>query len=353
MPSTLGMKAGGFYDRYASVPRATYDVVAHWIPDAVASLALPEPLAPIVVADYGCSEGRNSIVAVGHVIESLRQRRAEQAIVALHGDLPSNNFNQLFANLHDPTQSNYLQDKGVHRPNISSLAFAGSVYGPPLLPVGSVHFALSMLVVEWLDRVPDATVPDFLSYQRGPAAAEEAFRRQAERDLAIFYERRAAELAPGGKLMVVIPGQSGTRRCSDGIYDVLHEACLDLIQSGHIDRGRYERFLMPVYFRTIEEMVVPLQRGDLFRVDRAETLIVPTPFEEQYREDRNAAAYASAYANFIRAISEPVTVATLAEPPQRAELGERIYRRVEERLQAEPERYPMVNIEVGVLLTRL
>src|SRR5262249_37928179 len=113
MPSLAGMKGGGYYDRHSTVQSATLDAFADWVVEPIGRMALPDEPSPIAVADYGCSEGANSIRAAGVAVEALRRRRAEQPIVVIHSDLPSNNFNRLFANLHDPSASNYLQERGV------------------------------------------------------------------------------------------------------------------------------------------------------------------------------------------------------------------------------------------------
>src|SRR5262249_44893382 len=88
-----GMKAGGYYDQHSSYQRVTVESFAPWIDQAVAGMALPKEEHPFTVADYGCSEGINSILAIGRVMEAFRRRRPEQAACAIHSDLPTNNFN--------------------------------------------------------------------------------------------------------------------------------------------------------------------------------------------------------------------------------------------------------------------
>lgn len=356
MPSTAGMKPAGYYDRHSSFQRATMEGVADWLQQAASELTLPAETAPITVADYGCSEGRNSILAVGHVVAALRQRRPHQPICAIHTDLPSNNFNQFFRNLHDPAQSNYFQVDGQPRPNVSVLACGGSFYGP-LLPPRSVQLGMSFLALEWMDRVPDVPVPHFISYVEGSQQALAAFAQQAEQDLTRFLEYRAQELAPGGKLLIVIPGSDGPRRCSDGLYNVLNDAAWDLMHSGQISQQRFEQFVMPVYFRSVDEMTAPLTRGpaavrDAFTIDRAEALHLPTPFLDDYRRTSDLQEYADRYTAFLRAFSEPVICSGLLEADTAPAAADALYQRIRERLLANPERYQMENIEVALLLTR-
>src|SRR5262249_46774902 len=79
MPVLPGMKAGGYYDQHSSYQRVTVESLFPWIDQAVAGMALPDEGRPFTVADYGCSEGSNSILAVGQVISAFRHRRPAQS----------------------------------------------------------------------------------------------------------------------------------------------------------------------------------------------------------------------------------------------------------------------------------
>ena len=356
MPSLSGMKGSGYYNRHSSLQRATFEAVHDWVDEACAEARLPDEPAPITLADFGCSEGLNSILDLGDLVERLRSRRPTQPICVVHSDLPTNDFNQLFANLHDPGADNYLQSRGVRRDNVFAFVAGDSFYGP-LLPPRSTHLAISMLAVEWMDRLPDIAVPEFVGYMRARDEVRAAFAQQAERDWTAFLKLRAAELAPGGMLMVVIPGSDGVRRCSDGIYDVLNDAFLDLVEAGRVDRTHYDRLVFPVYFRTIEEMRAPIERADsppsdLFTIRRTVTLEVPTPFVEQFQRTGDREAYASQYTAMLRAFTDPVVLATLADRDDAEAISDALFDRVRERFLAEPDRYAFHNIEVGVLLER-
>jgi hypothetical protein len=171
--------------------------------------------------------------------------------------------------------------------------------------------------------------------------ATAAFRQQSAQDLCGFLECRARELVPGGKLLVATPGDSTESRLCDGVYDLLNDACLDLVTVGRIPRERYECLTVPVYFRTETEMRAPLEDAasalkDAFALDRAETLEVKAPFFKAFEETGDTAALATAYAGFLRAVSEPVVVATLAGLENAAAVVEALYERVRARMQAEP-----------------
>jgi hypothetical protein len=352
------MKGAGYYDRHSTAQLSSIQALQGWVADAVADLPLPAAAQPVTVLDLGSSEGGNAVRVMAAIVAGLR-RRTGQPVQTIYSDLASNDFNQLFANLEEARRA------GLFSAGVYPGAVAGSFYGP-LLPPGTVHFALSFNAIQWLDQLPPVRLPDGVAYRRphpprqGLAVSPEAtaaFTRQAEQDLVRFLECRARELVPGGKLLLASPGDADQARVADGVADILNDACLDLVAAGRLERGEYERLTMPVYFRTVEELLAPLQRADspvrgAFAVDRAQALEVPTPFVVEFRRGGDVAAYAGAYAGFLRAISESVVRAALNQPEGGAATVESLYERIRARLLAEPERYSWRFIQVAALLTR-
>jgi len=166
MPTLTGMKLEGFYDRNSAMQHGTMQAVISWLTEAIGTMTLPDEAQPIAVVDFGCSEGRNSIIAMGYVVDALRNRRREQPIYVMHCDLPSNNFNQLFRSLYDPAQTNYAQSYGRRHANIVPLACGGSFFDSMLAP-RSISIAMSFVAVQWMDRIPDVPVPEFIGYMKG------------------------------------------------------------------------------------------------------------------------------------------------------------------------------------------
>jgi SAM dependent carboxyl methyltransferase len=358
MPATTGMKGAGFYDQHSTAQLSAIQALQDWVHAAAANLPLPACGQPVTVLDMGSSEGRNAVRLMATIVTGLR-RRTDQPLQTIFSDLASNNFNQLFANLEEARRAGHFAT-GVY-PG----AVAGSFYGP-LLPPGTVHLATSFNAIHWLDRLPAAPVPDFVAYRR-PLAAQTvlaaspevtaAFTRQAEQDLVRFLKCRAREFVPGAKLLLAGPGDTDHARVCDGPCELLNDACLDLVDAGRLERGGYERLTMPCYFRTVAELLAPLERGNspvrgAFAVDRAETLEFPTPFLEEFRRDGDVATYAGAYTGFLRAVSEPVVRAAFNQPEGEVGPGEYLYERIRARLLAEPERYLWRYILVAALLTR-
>jgi hypothetical protein len=357
MPVTTGMKAEGYYDRHSTAQLASMRLVFDWIENAIA--AMPLPSQPFTILDLGSSEGRNALLTMSRIVESIQRRQADRVIQTIYSDLPSNNFNRLFLNLHE------ARTAGGIAAGVYPSAAAGSFY-ESLMPPNSVHFALAFNALLWLDQLPAAPLPDFVVYRRPhpprpgqhvPPETAEAFARQADRDLVRFLECRAAELASGGKLLIVSPGDSDEHHLADGLYDVLNDACLDLVAVGRLPRLRYERFTMPLYFRTVAETLAPLEREgspvkNVFRVDRAETLEVPTPFLLEFDRTGDATKLADDYMGFLRAFSEPVVRAALVGEDGDGTIIDELYERIHARIKAEPARYRFRYLLTATLFTR-
>ena len=358
MPATTGMKGAGYYDQHSTAQLSAIQALQHWVDDAVANLPLPTCDQPVTVLDMGSSEGRNAVRLMATIVTGLR-RRTDQPLQTIYSDLASNNFNQLFANLEEARRT------GLFAAGVYPGAVGASFYGP-LVPPGTVHLATIFNAIHWLDRLPAAPVPDFVAYRRPLAAptalaaspeVTAAFTRQAEHDLVRFLECRARELAPGAKLLLAGPGDTDQARVCDGHYDVLNDACLDLVATGQIEKVGYERLRMPCYFRTLAELLAPLEREDSpvrgkFTVDRAEAIECPIPFLEEFRRGGDVATYAGVYTGFLRAVSEPVVRAAFNQPEGEVGPVECLYQRIRARLLAEPEHYSWRYILVAALLTR-
>jgi hypothetical protein len=352
------MKGAGYYDRHSGAQLSSIQALQDWLDNAIAGLPLPAPAQPVTVLDLGSSEGRNAIHGMATVVAGLR-RRTRQPVQTIYSDLASNNFNQLFANLEQARRA------GLIPAGVYPSAVGGSFYGP-LRPPGTVHLATCFNSIQWLDQLPPVPLTDGVAYRRphpprpGLVVSPEAtaaFSRQAEQDLVRFLECRAEELVPGGKLLLASPGDTDQARVGDGVADVLNDACLDLVAAGQLRREQYERLTMPVYFRTVAELLAPLEREGspvrgAYTVDRAEALEVPTPFVAEFRDGGDVATYAAAYTGFLRALSEPVVRAAVNQPQGDAATVESLYERIQARLLADPERYMWRYILVAALLTR-
>ena len=358
MPVTTGMKGDGWYDRHSSPQMAAIDAVLPWLLEAVGNLRLGSKPGPVVIADFGCSEGRNSIAATKRIIEAVGDRHG-RSIQTIHSDLPTNNFNQLFANLHPGGNSVFAA------PDVFSAAVSGSMFDQ-LLPSNSVAVASTFNAIGFLNQRPATPVPDYI-LPMGPGRprpgvdvspeARQAYAAQARDDLVRFYEARAAEMITGGKLLVASFGSSERHRACDGIYDVVNDALLDLVANNRLRREAYERLVLPIYFRSVQELIEPVANDSFalstfFQLDKSDTIEVAVPFNERFQASADVFAYAKEYTNFIRAFTEPIIRMTFEGEPGLDSVITELYAKIEARLADDPVGYAFRFVQVAALLTR-
>ncbi|MEM7225796.1 MAG: hypothetical protein AAF495_22650 [Pseudomonadota bacterium] len=353
-----GMLGQGYYNRNSASQLAAIDPVLPWLEQAIAEMPLADPLPAVAIADFGCSEGANSVAALKGPVAALRAR-SQRPIQTLHSDLPTNDYAALFTSLR-PEGRSVFEDRQTF-----SAVVGGSMYDQ-LLPARSLHIATSFNAIGYLSRRPLARLPNYV-IGNGPSLPDSpgrvsrperaVFAAQARDDLVAFLSARATELLPGGLLLVQCWGSDGVRFGCDRTHEALNDALLAAVRVGIIERPDYEGYYQPVYCRTLAETTAPVTGpaaplARLYRLERAETFDVPVPFIEAYRQSGNAATYARDYTSFFRAFTEPMLRSAFAEHRQLKRLIAHVFTHLEQTFRRAPERYTFHHISNAVLLSR-
>ncbi len=361
MPTTTGMKGGGYYDVHSKAQRAAMDAFLPWIEESIAELRIPSDCqTSFGILDIGSSEGGNAIYAMNRLINKLRCV-TDLPISVFFSDLPTNDFNHLFSNLfHEGTAA-------LSGADIFPCAIGATAFGR-LVPSRALHIVTTFNTIGFLAKKPDARLPHYiLPMSPGPFASREGvsvteserapFRLQAAKDLHRFYTDRAEELVSGGKLLVQVFGRDERFSTSNGIYDVLSDAVLDCVEGGILPRKVYEELIFPVYFRTKEELVTPIETDEelarAFRVEKTGSREVPVPFNVMLADTGDKASWAKDYTGFLLAFTYAILASALPNNLSQADMLDKIYQQVEQRLAADPARYEFHYISVAALLTRI
>ena len=128
------MEGRGAYNRSSFVQAAGSLPAVALLERAAHAVALPPSPEPVFIADYGSSEGHNSLPPMAAAINALRERVGhERAIFIFHTDLPGNDFTALFQTLaNDP--NSYLRN------DLAAFAAAlGRSYYQQILPAVQRH----------------------------------------------------------------------------------------------------------------------------------------------------------------------------------------------------------------------
>lgn len=335
---TEGMGRAGYYDSHSEYQRSVAESGSTLIERCVEATPLPEAGDSYVIADYGCSTGANSIAMVSRAVAAVRRRQGDVAVAVVHNDVPTNDFNQLFANLISAPDG-YLHVQPPVLPLVSAASFFGVA-----APARSVRLGTSFSAAHWLSSQPDVVVPEGFYFCEATGDTARAIAAQAAGDWTTFLRARAVELAPGGRLLVQMVGTSDAgevtaRRTLQAMAEVGHSMAAE----GILARSAVDGYLLPVYARTAAEAQQPLgEDGGLraaFSIDEIRVDSVANPYLDTWRQDGDSAAYARNYAAFVRGFTESNLRLHLmaATPPTEVDpVVDDFFARLEARFTADP-----------------
>lgn len=303
------MEGQGSYNKHAQLPATGAALGLPLLERAVQRIPLDSTDLPITIADYGSSQGKNSLLPMHLAIAGLRRRIAStRPISVFHIDQPSNDFNSLFEVLH-AAPGRYTTE-----PHIFPAAIGKSFYDR-VLPPNSVHLAWSSYAAVWLSKIP-VNIPDHLFCIHSTGAVHAAFERQAAEDWERFLSLRALELRPGGRLVVVLPAVDD--QASLGLEPIFDQAnlCLrDMVADGVVTPEERSQMTIGVYPRKKAELYQPFAATGTFQQLVAEDFHwseFPDAAWVDYQRDGDKEALAAKQALFFRSIFVPSLAAALS-----------------------------------------
>ncbi|HTU54633.1 MAG TPA: hypothetical protein VMF62_11745 [Acetobacteraceae bacterium] len=334
------MEGHGAYNRSSGVQAAGLSPALPLFERAARVVPLAQGPEPIVIADYGASEGRNSLAPMRAAIAGLRGRAGrERAISVVHTDQPGNDFAALFEILAGP--ESYLRGD----PAAFAFAIGRSFYGQ-ILPAASVTLGWSSWALQWLSRVP-GPIPDHvqIAYSRDEAART-LFARQAAEDWRVFLAHRGHELRPGGQLVLLTmaldeEGVFGYRPLLAAIYAALEE----MVADGFLRTDEFGRMVIPTVARSradLEAPFVPDGRFAGLAIEEIEVFHAEDRLWAEFERNGDAHALGAGWAAFSRASVVPSLASALEgglEDPRAASFFERMERGMASRVAAAPERF--------------
>ena len=307
---------------------------------AAAEVPLPNPPQPIVLADYGASNGFNSLLPMSGAITVLRNRtRADHSILVAHTDRPENNFTELFHTLeHDP-------DSYLAKDRATFVSAVGRSFYSQILPSNSVNLGWSSWAIHWLSRVPCSIDGHIQVNYCTDETVRSAYAKQAARDWHEFVAFRGRELCPGGRLVVMTMAigeddEFGYRPLLSAIVEALDEVAA----SGLLSADEMERMCIPTVGRRAGDFVAPFAPSGRFEgleVEHLEVFDGEDRFWNRYRKDSDTTAFGNRWAEFARASVFPALLLALengAADPRANEFFDRLEAGVAERLTAAPEK---------------
>jgi hypothetical protein len=297
------MEGKGFYNKYAAIPAAGGALALPLLERAAQLIDLDTGDRPIVIADYGSSQGKNSLAPMRAAIAVLRTRAGPQRpIFVYHTDLPANDFSTLFEVLESDPDS-YVRGEQ----NVFPSAIGRSFY-QCVLPPNHVDLAWSSYAAVWLSQIP-RQIPDHFFIPCSTGAVRAEFDRQAALDWKAFLSLRAAELRHGGRLVVALPSLPDD--VPTGFTAIMNHAnavLSELVVAGLITAEERGRMTLASCPRRQRDLLAPFAEHGQFQglvVEHCTTSVGADTAWDEYQLDQDAEALARKRALFFRAIFVP------------------------------------------------
>ncbi|KAJ0237527.1 Jasmonate O-methyltransferase [Hirschfeldia incana] len=339
-------------------------------------------ISSLGIADLGCSSGPNSLLSITNIVDTVQNvcldldRPVPELKVSLN-DLPSNDFNYIFASLpdfYDRLKKRYNNNEclGFERRGGGHCfvsAVPGTFYGR-LFPRQSLHLVHSSSSLHWLSQVPCCEVSKengvvitadldnkgkiYIS-KTSPKSAHKAYALQFQTDFSVFLRSRSEELVTGGRMILSFLGRSSqdpTTEESCYQWELLAQALMSMANEGIIKEEKIDAFNAPYYAASSEELKIAIEKEGSFSIDRLE--ISPVNWEggsvneESYdilRSKPEALASGRRVAKTIRAVVEPMLEPTFGHNVM-DELFERYAKIVGEYSYVSSPRYAIVNVSL-------
>lgn len=358
----ISMKGGGYYSARTKGAKDVIDSALPLVLRALDQMDIADERArAFAIGDFGCADAGTSLGLMGQLVGAVRQRAPNRPITLTYTDLPGNDFSQVFRNAQGVgTAGRHLDGRGELYVFASGTSFYDRIF-----PAGSLHFGFSATAMHWSSSTA-GTISDHVHAVGAHGAERAAFAKVGMKDWETILAHRAAELAPGGRLVLVnfcIDQEGRYLGHTEGVdmFDTFNALWAALRDEGVITAEEYRRTNFPQYYKTVEEFCAPLAgpHGAAYRaglrLDHVETRVYPCPYKAEFLAHGDAAAFAPAYIGTLRSWSETVFMNGLdaARPlEERRAIIDRFYNAYEDLVRAAPHGHAMDYVHVYMILSK-
>lgn len=326
--------------------------------NALGKIELPAGTA-LRVVDYGTADGGTSMPLMHEIIKAVRDKDGRKQIEITYEDQPNNDFKSLFfytqgiSPLPIPCKS-LKEYSGVF------VTASGTGFFNQCVPNETAHLGVCFTAMHWLSRKP-CNIKNYIhmtGHLDGRVTAEEkaAFAAQAAADFEQILLSRAAELVPGGQLVIVNFAVSdanhwlGHTDVGACMYTTMDKHWRAMRDEGRITPAEYEDTTFINYYRDEAEMCAPFKEGSA--VHRAGLRLVShsfktvrCPFRAKWLAEKgDAAAHAKWFVPTTRTWSNSTFRSALADSRSDAEkdaLVDEMFSRYERDVASAPENFHM------------
>ena len=231
------------------------------------------------------------------------------------------------------------------------LTFAsGTSFHRRIFPKGTLHLGFSATAMHWLSRLP-GPLTGAVQAVLATGAERAAFAEQGRLDWESILMHRAAELAPGGRMVVAnfcVDPQGRYLGNTGGVnmFANFQKHWAALGEAGVIREAEVRAATFPQYYRTMEEFAAPLNdpaspvaRAGL-KLAHISTAVTGCPYADDFTRHGDAKRFAAAYVPTLRSWSESTFFGALDDGRPLAErqaIIDRFYGAYEDEVAAAPQ----------------
>jgi hypothetical protein len=369
---------------YSDNTKGCYDVVERsrllaeralaGVLDARAARRAPAAREPFTLADYGTADAGTSMPLLKHLVAKVRAAEPDTPIVVLYEDQASNDWNSVFARVHNRlvgAEPSFLAD-GAR--NVFAMA-SGESFLRQITPDATVDLGYSSTAFHWLTFAPDVdtSAPGgraLLATLSADERVRAAFAARAAMDWRTLLSHRARELKPGGALAVAnfAIDERGrflghTEHARECMFGTLGRLWHELAVEGLITREECERTMFPIFYRTLAECLAPLEGGSsaqplALACASAETDLVRCPYHARWlAEGGDAHTHARRFVPTTRTWSNS-TFASALDATKRgggeiSQIVDKLFERYTCVVAAEPEAHAMDYVHAYLHLVKV
>ena len=330
-------------------------------------------MARLRVADYGCSQGKNSLPIVSAMIAAGEKT----PIDFFFTDLPQNDWDSAKLVLQslghvepaDKTSFNspallqpFVDDAEAGNPRSVRMFMCGRSFYEQVIPSNSIDLGYSGTAMHWVSHAPKGSGffnggdLYFRNLERNNPMRLE-WENLAAKDWESNLRSRSKELVSGGSLHFVVP-VFDAESCPSSTYqklaDVMMETLQTLLRRGEISQKEADAFVMPVFLRSQEEFEAPFQGGAFegLVLETFSTHVLPCPYWQTYKHDPER--FADSYVRSVRAWSYNSWTSKLAAVSHQADtIIEKLYRAINEGIMKNPEDFRRDYVQAYMTIRKL
>ncbi len=355
------MSGDGLYSLATRGAKDVIDIATPRVLEAIHELGLTPQTQRFAMADMGCADGGTSLDMVGRTLREVRKLSPDIQSTVIYADQPGNDFNALVGIVHGRGDfRTWLEETGQAWP-----VFSGSSFYLQCVPDATLDLIFSATAMHWLSALP-CCLTDHVHMVGATGEEAARFATQGRQDWETILLRRARELRPGGRMVLInfCRDENGHYLGNTGGINMFHtfnSIWQSFLTDGRIREEEYHRMTLPQYYRTVEEFMDPLRDPDNpcyqagLHLESIETRVVPCPFAEQFRQNGDIQQFADGLIPTIRSWNQSIFHAGLdPERPaeEKTDIIEEYYGEYRRRVLANPKGHGMDYVHAHMTISR-